>query len=691
MKATAPAPKPQSLRQVIPIAALLLLVLCAYSNSFHAPLILDNVETILKDPRVRSATGSHFMRIVSEPYTVLTGLYRPLTTLSYLFNYAVLGNGTEPFGYHCFNLILHAINTGLVYALALAIFGRPAVAFVTAALWSLHPIQTEAVTNVVGRADMLAAFGVLAALFCHIRRLRSTGWTANAWLAGIAAAMLIGISAKESAIVALVIVPLYDFVFDNKQPWKKRLPPYFALVVPCAGLLALRGWVLAAAPVSPTPFVDNPLTGANFLSARLTAVRVIGKYLGLLVWPARLSYDYSYNEIPVLGAQSGIWEWVTTTTALVICLGAVWAAFYFYRRNKALWFFLLFFFAAMAPISNVFLLIGTVMGERLMYLPSVAVAACVAYGIYVISQRVGAQRTAVGFSILLIALGARTFVRNNDWSDPERFWNSGLAAAPGSFKTNVYVAKETPNWPTKNWPPATAGADRALNILDPLPSLENAGVAYRDAADAYLAMGDAEADGKASSPVAGAPPEYWYHKALSALQKSEQIDLSKDERDRLLNASRGVTNYSHIPSAIYLQMGETYVRLNDSARALTALETGRKLDPNADLLGQLGNAYAAAGQPRKAAQAMIAAMELDPGRNGLIAQTVSLYRLADPQGCSVDTGGGLNLQCATVHSDVCQGARDAIAGYARVGQKFAAADVRRTAAEELGCSDVALK
>src|SRR5215469_15147997 len=165
----------EAIRRALWFGVILAITFCVYSNALHAPFLMDSNQVVLSDPRIHWATSGNLTRILDEPYTPLTGLYRPVTTLSYLFNYAVLGNGPNQTGYHWFNLILHGVNAALVYALALAVFEQLPIAVLVTAIWSLHPVQVEAVTNIVGRADMLAAFGVLAALFCNRKALQSVG------------------------------------------------------------------------------------------------------------------------------------------------------------------------------------------------------------------------------------------------------------------------------------------------------------------------------------------------------------------------------------------------------------------------------------------------------------------------------------------------------------------------------------
>ena len=139
---------------------------------------MDNAAIIGQDPRIRSATAQNLAAILDGGYRYNNpnvGLYRPLTTFSYLVNYALLGNASRPAGYHWVNLALHGVNVALVYALGITVFAEATPAFTLAAIWGLHPVLTESVTNIVGRADLLAAFGVLAGLLCYVKAASAAG------------------------------------------------------------------------------------------------------------------------------------------------------------------------------------------------------------------------------------------------------------------------------------------------------------------------------------------------------------------------------------------------------------------------------------------------------------------------------------------------------------------------------------
>ncbi len=330
------APKPAVLRKPVPAsrpvwprhaaigAALILLAFLAYSNSFTAGFLFDSNEIILKDTRIQEATAAHISRILTGPYWEirLAGLYRPLTTLSFLYNYAILGNGATPAGYHWVNFALHAVNIVLVYALGLLLLEETVPAALLAALWGVHPVLTEAVTNLVGRSDLLAAFGVLSALLAYIRSRRSSGRARALWLAAASVAAAIGIFSKENAAVAVALLVLYDVCFPPAASWRSRLPGYAAVAAPSILYLVARAHALAHLLYEPEAFVNNPLIAAGFWTSSLTAVKVIGKYLFLLLWPQHLSADYSYNAVPLFSWNLAAWEDWKAILALAFCLAA---------------------------------------------------------------------------------------------------------------------------------------------------------------------------------------------------------------------------------------------------------------------------------------------------------------------------------------------------------------------------------
>ncbi|HTX36433.1 MAG TPA: tetratricopeptide repeat protein, partial [Bryobacteraceae bacterium] len=451
----------------------------AYSNSFQAGLVFDSSAVIGQDPRIRQATPANISSILTGGYlygSTIAGLYRPFTTLSYLLNYGVFGNGPRPPAYHWGNLALHAVNVTLVYALGVTVLGETAPAWALAALWGLHPLLTESVTNIVGRADLLAAFGVLAGLLCYVRSASAAGRRRLAWLAGMAAAQAIGLFSKESAVVLPGLMLVYDLTWIDRTTWRRRAPAYAALALPFAAFFYLRAQAHLHMAV---PFTDNPLADAGFWTARLTAFKVIGKFLWLFLWPARLSADYSYNAVPLFGWRPWTWEDAKALIGLAVCLGAALVAVILAvrgrRAQKPALFFLVFFFVAISPTSNLIVFVGSIMAERFLYLPSVGLAGCVVAAVYYALGRQTPLRrpptarvAGAALCLVCLAFAARTYARNQDWKDELSLWTSAVTVSPASAKAHYNLANTLEILPGR-LPEAIAEYRAALRI-DPNPA-----------------------------------------------------------------------------------------------------------------------------------------------------------------------------------------------------------------------------
>jgi hypothetical protein len=354
-------------RVSLPLAALWLLALAAYSNSFHGELVSDNQLVIGTDPRVHAVTLKNLSLIATQPYWYVTGeadLYRPLTTLSLLFNYAVLRSGTNTLTYHMVNFVLHGVSIWLVYLLGIAIFEEARSAWLMAALWAVHPILTESVSNIIGRAGILAGIGILAALLCHIRASRTDGPERLRWLTWLAFAAAVGVFSKESGIAVLGVMAVWDLTIGSSGSWRSRVANYAAAAAPCAIFVAIRMWLVHRGIFAFITFTDNPLVGASFWISRLTAVKILGIVMKLLIWPVTLSEDYSYNQIPLFSGHLVSFEDWKVPLALAVCAVLATMAIAWRRRRPRLAFFIGLFFVTLAPTANIFFIAGTPLAER---------------------------------------------------------------------------------------------------------------------------------------------------------------------------------------------------------------------------------------------------------------------------------------------------------------------------------------
>jgi tetratricopeptide (TPR) repeat protein len=335
------------------------------------------------------------------------------------------------------NLVLHAANVLLVYALGVLIFGGPAPGLALAAVWGLHPLLTEGVTNIVGRSDLLASFGVLMGLLCHIRATAADKWRKAGWLILLALSQTVGLFSKENAVVLPALMLCHDLIwpghFSWRAVWRRRIRSYAVLALPFIAYFVLRGQLHMHLEV---PFHKNPLVDAAFWPARMTALEIMGRLLWLFVWPSRLSADYSYNSVPLFHWSLGDLQ---APIVLALCIAGIALALRLRRRNKPACFFVFFFLIALAPTSNLFILIGSAMSERFLYLPAIGLTGCAVGLICALSRRYSQAAAGTIWSakalwaaavMVGLALGARTYARNFDWHDEATLWTSVTAVNP---------------------------------------------------------------------------------------------------------------------------------------------------------------------------------------------------------------------------------------------------------------------
>ena len=383
-----------------------MLILVFYWNSFSAGLVFDSNTLIRQDPRLRAVSWVNIEQILTHNYWWPSregNLYRPVTTLSYLLNYSLLGNGTAVWSYHVVNFLLHWGNAWLVLLIVRLLAGRLELEVLAASIFALHPVNTEAVTNVIGRPDLLATASVLFGGWCYLRAT-IPGARKTWWLVAMGTAACVGVLAKENAVMIVAFVGLYDVLWrlpliengkKGLERWKISFNEFvvkgYLALIPALVLLGLiRRWMGQSTVIFEEVFVDNPLVGATPFQSFMTAMGVIGRYMGLLVFPRTLSSDYSFNQIPLYGtAGNGLAEavpWISLGIVILVLVAAVWL-----RRRRTLFSWgVLFFFAMLLPTSNLLLTIGSIMAERFLYLPSVGFSAVAALALCRLSEALSA-------------------------------------------------------------------------------------------------------------------------------------------------------------------------------------------------------------------------------------------------------------------------------------------------------------
>jgi tetratricopeptide (TPR) repeat protein len=695
--ARTPEPRPSEpyrWRRVLAAASLALVTSLAYANSFSAGFILDNKSLLLKDPRIRELTFENLRLILQHTYAWPngeTGLYRPFTTLSYLSNYVVLANGQDPLGYHAINLLLHLGNVFLVFALARLLLRGFWPSFFAAALWAVHPVLTESVTNIIGRSDLLSAMAVLSGFLLYLRATAFTGGRRFACLAGLAAVTTIGVFSKENSVVIVGVIALYELTWRReRKPGRTLLLGCAATLLPIAVMLYLRSRVLAASLPAEFPFTDNPIMGANFYIGRLTAIKVIARYLGLILWPATLSSDYSYNQIPLF--RGSLQDWLACLAVLAAAVLVVGL----YKWNRTAFFFASFAAITFVPTSNLLFPIGTIMAERLLYLPAVGLIACLAMGIYAAGKRVPVKHFApIVLGLIVAAFAVRTWVRNGDWQNQLTMAEASVRSSPDSFKVHRLLASTIYENDVQgsSLDGAMAEADRAVQILDPLPDAHNAREVYRLAGGFHLAKGDAVSD---RDP---AQSKREYQRARELLERAIAIDeIRRAEYERnggaewarrhpdMAGAGKGD------PEAPWM-LAATYWRLRDVEKATAAASQALTYHPeDPEGYRQIASIFAGQDQIDGAALALMEG-GLITSDLSLRSDLVDLYRKSGAETCALTvgpSGPALNLSCEQVHKPFCAAYVEAVKAAIENGQLDAARKQKQEMLHQYGCPAGAL-
>ncbi len=400
------------------VGLLLAAVALVYGNTLVNQFAMDDELYILRNAQV---VDPSLHRLFSP--NPVSAVFRPVAFATLALNWAL--SGAEPLGYHLVNLILHPGATWLLYILLQELLGSShegkTVAFVAALLYAVHPIHTEAVAWAVGRAELLAAGFLFAGWILHLRD------RPIASLARFAMAML----SKESAVAFFPLVVLGDYAIGK---WKPRLRYALAagLTMLYLGLLwKIQGGRFGPAEIS---IVDNPLVHLPAGWRILNALRVAWKYVAVQIYPAVLSCDYSFNQIPVYR------DWRHTLPAALAAAAAAGAWIWALRKRQAGWALAGgIYFAGFAVTANIVVPTGTILGERLAYLPSAGFCLLLALGWNWLRQK--KEMLAWGLlAAIVLAMSVRTVVRNRDWKDSFALYSSAVRAVPNDAKMHADLA-----------------------------------------------------------------------------------------------------------------------------------------------------------------------------------------------------------------------------------------------------------
>lgn len=416
------------------LAGLLLagLIAAAYGASLGNELVFDELMFMERDQRVhRFEVDRIFLEALwseGENDNRIHQYYRPLQLLPLAVSYNVFGTAGWPS--HLLNLLVHLFNCLLALTLYRHVLGSTAAALLAAMFFSVHPAYSEAVLWVSDIAGLGAAFCALAVVRLHVsaRRERWYGWILSPAL------LLCGLWFKESGILAVVLVVLYDLVVAADRGFGRiwRMRWRYAVFLPAFTLyLALRLSALGGA----LPGIETvPLTNVEML---LNAVALLPRFASTLLWPFDLNMYHDFDAIHAVGGTS---FWLGAG----ILLAGAFTFLLALRRHRAAAFGIAWALLAAAPHLLIRWPQLNVFAERYLYLPSVGIFLAFGYLGGRLATRLAARQryvlaaSAAALLALFIVVDRR---RTRDWRDEVTIYAKTLTQSTRAelIRTNLAV------------------------------------------------------------------------------------------------------------------------------------------------------------------------------------------------------------------------------------------------------------
>jgi tetratricopeptide (TPR) repeat protein len=459
----------------LPAASAATLAIVLYASTLGGTYVYDDVKILQYDSRL--TTFSEWPQIWTHDYFNggVDNLYRPLITQTYAIEWMI--HGDRPWIFHAINILLHAAASAAVAEWLRRLCGAK-TAWIGGLLFAAHPVHVEAVANIVGRAESASTLAIVCAMILLLHRPLTAPRAAAA-----IALMLTAILCKEQGFLLAILLPATIWLAwrksgnamaansrettaresgdaiatkasaagaeaatnadDLHQPishaeWKNVQLLFLGACWASAGIIVLREEILKLSFAWERTFLDytiNPLIRCQGIDKLLAPLAILGRYVVLLILPTRLSPDYGYAVTGWHVEASDGYLWLGV--AALVAWGAL-MAIALLRKARVTTLMLLGLGLSYAMIGNLFVIIGTNMGERLMYLPSV-------FFIGLIAMALSRPRPAAMAPILTIVLALaclRTATAAPMWNDRLSFYQSSLAGQPKSIRLYMLTAKE---------------------------------------------------------------------------------------------------------------------------------------------------------------------------------------------------------------------------------------------------------
>lgn len=479
---------------------LLVLGFFFYANTTQNQYALDDGGVILANQYVQQGISgigkimttdafASYLQKMGAGQQLTGGRYRPLSIVVFAIQQSLFGN--SPFVRHLFNVLCFLATIFVMfYFLSKYMFKRlpygEDMAFVATALFIIHPIHTEVVANIKSLDEILSLLFILCTLTLG---LKYTEEKKQKHLIGAMVCYLLALLSKEYGTMMMILIPMFFYLYPGSLKGKAITSTVPYGIVFFIYLLMRFSAVGIPHGNANVRLLNNqlrvdPYYFATHAQKFATEWYSLGKYVVMLFFPYPLSSDYSYSQIPYHNF-SDISVWVSIFLYIAI---TVWGI-KLYRKKNIMAFAVFFFLFSLLPVSNFFINVGAMFGERFAYHASFGFVILVTYGLFYLLREVPIktkQASLMGIlSVLVLACGAEVITRNRDWSNNTTLFTTDIKNAPNSSFVNCNAASCYINMALKK-----ENEKRSMHLLDSAVACLYKGLrADSTFPDLYLNMG----------------------------------------------------------------------------------------------------------------------------------------------------------------------------------------------------------
>lgn len=594
---------------LLQISLIIVLGFSVYADSLKGEFIWDDNAFVRDNVYIKD--WRHIPDILTKSTAAGAGysddVYRPLQTFSYLIDNSVWKGNL--IGYHLTNILLHILVSLAIYWLILLLFDNRMLAWFTSVLFIVHPVQTEAVSYISGRGDLLSA---LFMLLCAIFYIIQIGKQSRRLFIIMLLSYTLAILGKENAIILPLLLMLYHYVFKIKIKFKLLLP-----------IMGIAFIYILLRPVRTMALSFD----FNIFLKRIPGFFVaIINYLRILFLPLGLHMEYG-NRIFNFTNPKAILGLILTLLLLIY-------AFKERQVKKLLFFSVCWFFIALLPHSSVYPVCAFYMAEHWLYFSSVGFFLILAYSLLLLYNR---NHSRILFKISIICLVSTfsflTIRQNKYWDNQISFYQRTLKYAP--YSARVYNNLCQAYLGGANYGEALKACKCAIDLKSDYPE------AYCNLGDAYRNLGNiAQAEISYNDAIKIKPKfaiayfqlgELYSHagRSAEAIKKYEQvIEIDQnfiDAYNRLceiyplvhknleaVQICKKSLQFNPAQAMVYYNMGRAYENLGEKQNAIEAYSQAIKISPRfLEAYNNLAAVYSESKEVDKAIGLWNKAVQLD--------------------------------------------------------------------------------